>query len=152
MSVPALFNCHLAFHGEGASGVAIDRVMVDRPVELLDLAPTVLSLLEIEPPPEWRGIDLGGACVQRLRPEGGSGVEEVRVGKHARFRIPLKHDREEVRVVEGSVVDLSMENGNLVVKVTEPDRVDLEDLLEKITDDNIHEEIDPGDAVGGEVW
>lgn len=46
-------DCHLAFHGEG-----IARAMVDRPVELLDLAPTVLSLLEFEPPPEWRGIDL----------------------------------------------------------------------------------------------
>ncbi len=75
----------------------------------------------------------------------------VKWGNSLGLRIP-KAFAEEVRVVEGSVVDLSMENGNLVVKVTEPDRVDLEDLLEKITDDNIHEEIDPGDAVGGEVW
>jgi len=46
-------DCHLAFHGEG-----IDRVVVDRPVELLDLAPTLLALMELEAPSGWRGVDL----------------------------------------------------------------------------------------------
>ena len=46
-------DCHLAFHGEG-----IERQVVDRPVELLDLAPTVASLLEMAAPSAWRGADL----------------------------------------------------------------------------------------------
>ncbi len=51
-------DCHLAFHGAGAGGAAIERAVVDRPVELLDLPPTVLSYLELEVPDGWRGLDL----------------------------------------------------------------------------------------------
>ncbi|MEN8007355.1 MAG: AbrB/MazE/SpoVT family DNA-binding domain-containing protein [Candidatus Krumholzibacteriota bacterium] len=75
----------------------------------------------------------------------------VKWGNSLGLRIP-KAFAEEVRVTEGSVVDLSMEDGNLVVKVANPDEVDLKDLLDEITDENIHGEIDTGDAVGGEVW
>ena len=75
----------------------------------------------------------------------------VKWGNSLGLRIP-KSFAEEVRVTEGSIVDLSMKDGNLVVKVPKPDEVDLKDLLDGITDENIHEEIDTGDAVGGEIW
>jgi len=75
----------------------------------------------------------------------------VKWGNSLGLRIP-KSFAEEVGVAEGSVVDLSMEDGNLVIKVTKTDEIDLEDLLDGITDENIHGEIDTGDAVGGEVW
>ena len=75
----------------------------------------------------------------------------VKWGNSLGLRIP-KSFAEEVRVGEGSVVDLSMEDGNLVVKPADVVEVDLEDLLARITDDNIHGEIDTGDAVGGESW
>ena len=75
----------------------------------------------------------------------------VKWGNSLGLRIP-KSFAEEVQVAEGSVVDLSMEDGNLVVKVTHPVDVDLVDLLDGITDENIHREIDTGDAVGGEIW
>ena len=75
----------------------------------------------------------------------------VKWGNSLGLRIP-KSFAEEVRVGEGSVVDLSMEDGNLVVKPADVEEVDLEDLLARITDENIHEEIDTGDAVGGESW
>lgn len=75
----------------------------------------------------------------------------VKWGNSLGLRIP-KSFAEEVRVAEGSVVDLSMEDGNLVIKVTKTGEMDLEDLLDGITDENIHGEIDTGDAVGGEVW
>jgi len=75
----------------------------------------------------------------------------VKWGNSLGLRIP-KSFAEEVRVSEGSVVDLSMEDGNLVIKVTKTDEKDLEDLLDGITDENIHGEIDTGDAVGGEIW
>ncbi len=75
----------------------------------------------------------------------------VKWGNSLGLRIP-KSFAEEVRVAEGSVVDLSMEDGNLVVKVAKPVEVDLDDLLAGITDENIHGEIDTGDSVGGEIW
>ncbi len=75
----------------------------------------------------------------------------VKWGNSLGLRIP-KSFAEEVRVAEGSVVDLSMEDGNLVVKVTKPLELDLDDLLAGITDENIHGEIDTGDSVGGEIW
>ena len=75
----------------------------------------------------------------------------VKWGHSLGLRIP-KSFAEEVRVAEGSVVDLSMEDGNLVIKVTKTDEMDLGDLLDGITDENIHGEIDTGDAVGGEIW
>ncbi len=75
----------------------------------------------------------------------------VKWGNSLGLRIP-KSFAEEVRVAEGSVVDLSMEDGNLVIKVTKTDEIDLEDLLDGITDENIHGEVDTGDAVGGEIW
>jgi antitoxin MazE len=75
----------------------------------------------------------------------------VKWGNSLGLRIP-KSFAEEVRVSEGSVVDLSMEDGNLVVKPTDVPELDLDDLLAGITDNNIHGEIDTGDAVDGEIW
>ena len=74
----------------------------------------------------------------------------VKWGNSLGLRIP-KSFAEEVRVAEGSVVDLSMEDGNLIIKVTKTDEMDLEDLLDGITAENIHGEIDTGDAAGGEI-
>ena len=56
-------DCHMGFHGEG-----IRRSVVDRPVELLDLAPTVLGLLEVEAPGTWRGLDLSPLFDDPQRP------------------------------------------------------------------------------------
>jgi len=57
---------------------------------------------------------------------------------------------EEAGLVEGSVVNLDMENGELIVRVTSQGVVCLEDLLGGITEDNIHREVTTGDTVGGE--
>lgn len=46
-------DCSLAFHGEG-----VPAQVVDRPVELLDLAPTLSGQLGLAPSPQWRGLDL----------------------------------------------------------------------------------------------
>ena len=59
---------------------------------------------------------------------------------------------EEAGVVEGSVVDLRVGNGNLIMRVGPADAIYLEDLLNEITDENIHGKIDTGDALGGEIW
>ena len=75
----------------------------------------------------------------------------VKWGNSLGLRIP-KSFAEEVRVSEGTTVDLVLEDGHLVIRVFEQPAVDLDDLLAGITDSNLHGEIETGDAVGGENW
>ena len=75
----------------------------------------------------------------------------VKWGNSLGLRIP-KSFAEEVQVSEGSVVDLSMEDGQLIIRVPTQPAVELEGLLAEITDSNIHGETDTGDSVGGEHW
>ena len=72
-------------------------------------------------------------------------------GNSLGLRIP-KSFAEEVRVSEGTPVDLVVEDGQLVIRVAESPTFQLEDLLAEITDANLHGEIETGDAVGGEKW
>ena len=78
-------------------------------------------------------------------------AEIIKWGKCLGLRIP-KPIAKEVGMVEGSVVDMSIDNGNLVVKVTKQVDVVLGKLLNEITDKNIHGKTDTGDALGGEIW
>ncbi len=48
-------------------------------------------------------------------------------------------------------VDLSMEEGALVVRPARRERYDLDSLLSQVTDDNIHEAVDWGDPIGQEL-
>ena len=75
----------------------------------------------------------------------------VKWGNSLGLRIP-KSFAEEVRVSEGSAVDLTMEDGRLVIRAAPESGPSLEDLLAGITDSNLHGETDTGDAVGGENW
>ena len=75
----------------------------------------------------------------------------VKWGNSLGLRIP-KSFAEEVRVSEGTIVDLIMEDGQLVIRVAELPALNLDDLLAEITDSNLHGEIETGDAVGGENW
>ncbi len=59
---------------------------------------------------------------------------------------------EEAGFFVGAVVDIGIESGNLIVKSGSRGQVCLEDLLGGITQDNIHEGYDVGDAVGREFW
>ena len=58
----------------------------------------------------------------------------------------------EVGWAEGTVVDLSLEFGNLIVRKIPADSICLEDLLAGVTKENIHEGLDAGKEVGGESW
>jgi antitoxin MazE len=49
-------------------------------------------------------------------------------------------------------VEVREEGGRIVIEKIVPDQVTLEWLLEGITADNIHPEIDFGPPVGKEVW
>jgi antitoxin MazE len=52
----------------------------------------------------------------------------------------------------GSTVTITLENGRLILAPEEPMVFSLQDLLAKVTPENIHSETDWGPAVGNEVW
>jgi antitoxin MazE len=72
-------------------------------------------------------------------------------GNSLAVRIP-KAIAVESNIQRGSEVELTLEEGRVVLTPIEPPEYRLEDLLAAVTDDNLHEEAGTGDAVGGEVW
>ncbi len=59
---------------------------------------------------------------------------------------------EEAKISEGTVVDLRITEGKLVVTPTKRKKVTLSQLLTKVTKSNLHEEVDTGPSVGRESW
>jgi antitoxin MazE len=75
----------------------------------------------------------------------------VKWGNSLGLRIP-KSFADEVQVTDGSAVELTLEDGQLVIRVAREPEYALDELLSGITDENLHAEVDAGDAVGGEAW
>ena len=72
-------------------------------------------------------------------------------GNSLALRIP-KLFAAEVGLEQETPVDVTVEEGRIVViPVTEP-LLTLEALLKEVTDENIHHEVDTGPAVGVEAW
>ena len=78
-------------------------------------------------------------------------VQIQKWGNSLALRIP-KAFAVESNVMGGSTVDVSMENGKIVVTPIIEREYTLEELVDGITDDNRHDEIDWGRPVGNEVW
>ncbi|HMA77224.1 MAG TPA: AbrB/MazE/SpoVT family DNA-binding domain-containing protein [Candidatus Krumholzibacteriaceae bacterium] len=78
-------------------------------------------------------------------------IKILKWGNSLGLRIP-KSFAKEAGVEEGSKVDISLESGSLVIKPVRPAKYRLSDLLSEVREDNIHEEISTGDAVGREVY
>jgi antitoxin MazE len=74
-----------------------------------------------------------------------------RWGNSLGLRIP-KSFAAEAHVEAGSTVDLTVEDGRLVVRPVPARIYDLASLVAGITRDNIHEETDWGEPRGREVW
>jgi antitoxin MazE len=74
-----------------------------------------------------------------------------RWGNSLGLRIPRSFAKE-AGVEAGSEVDLSLRDGDLVVKPARRRTYRLKELLEKITAKNLHGEVDTGRPVGREVW
>lgn len=72
-------------------------------------------------------------------------------GNSLALRIP-KSFALEAGLAENSAVDLSVQEGRLVVQVEVEEPLRLEDLLGRITDKNLHREWPTGPAVGKEIW
>ncbi len=71
-------------------------------------------------------------------------------GNSLAVRIP-KSFAEEMALAEGSQVDLSLNDNELVIRST-ANRYDLRELLVRITKRNRHDEIDLGESSGREEW
>ena len=74
-----------------------------------------------------------------------------RWGNSLGLRIP-KAFAAEVEIDAGSTVDLSVEDGELVVRPVPKLHYDIDELISGITPSNTHEPIDWGEAVGRESW
>ena len=72
-------------------------------------------------------------------------------GNSLGVRIP-KSLAEDAQVEEGASVELTVENGCLMILPIKRNALDLNALLEEVTPDNLHGEVDVGPAVGGEDW
>ena len=71
-------------------------------------------------------------------------------GNSLALRIP-KSMSEDLKLGENATVNLTLENGFLVVSPDRQKRYQLADMLDRITPDNIHTELDWGSEIGKEV-
>ena len=74
-----------------------------------------------------------------------------RWGNSLGLRIPRSF-AEEAGVEAGSQVDLSVRDGDLIVRAARRRTYRLRELLQKVTTKNLHEEVETGGPIGREVW
>ena len=72
-------------------------------------------------------------------------------GNSLALRIPRSFAAE-AQVEEGATVDLSVENGRLLVRPLRVRKYALKGLLRKVNRRNLHGEISTGKAIGREAW
>lgn len=72
-------------------------------------------------------------------------------GNSLGLRIP-RAIAEEIRIAEGSTVELSFEDGRLIVRPVTAPALSLAELLADVTEDNRHAEVDTGATAGDEAW
>lgn len=77
-------------------------------------------------------------------------VRIQRWGNSLAVRIP-KAFAEDAGIEQSSMVDLSLIDGNLVLKPMRPEYA-LADLLTGVTKANRHAEVEVGEPVGTEIW
>jgi antitoxin MazE len=72
-------------------------------------------------------------------------------GNSLAVRIP-KAFAANLGLVQESSVELALEDGNLVVRPSPSPKYQLSELLDRVSEDNLHNEEDYGRAVGNEEW
>ena len=72
-------------------------------------------------------------------------------GNSLALRIP-KSFAQELHLEQGTMVEVSLQEGTLCVTPLSRPPLTLENLLQQVTPQNLHHEIDTGPAVGAEVW
>jgi len=74
-----------------------------------------------------------------------------RWGNSLAVRIP-KSFAQEVGVMDGSLVEMRLVDGGLLVEPVSVRRLSLQKLLDGVTEANLHAEVDTGSAHGSEAW
>ncbi len=72
-------------------------------------------------------------------------------GNSLALRIP-KSFATEVGLQRETPVEISLDDGKLVVTPVTKPKPTLKQLLAKVTKENLHHEVDTGSAVGNEAW
>ena len=72
-------------------------------------------------------------------------------GNSLALRIP-KSFALNVNIKQNELVDLSIDKGNIVIKPIIQKEYSLEELLEGVSENNLHSEFDTGDPTGKEIW
>ena len=72
-------------------------------------------------------------------------------GNSLALRIPHSFAKE-TQIEHDTLVELSLEGGRLVIAPIRQPKMTLEQLLANVTEQNLHQEVDTGQAVGGEGW
>jgi antitoxin MazE len=72
-------------------------------------------------------------------------------GNSYAIRIP-KEKLEESGIRPDDMVEVHSESGHLTVTPVQKPKYTLDELLAQMTPDNLHEEIQTGNATGAEVW
>ncbi|MGE5551796.1 MAG: AbrB/MazE/SpoVT family DNA-binding domain-containing protein [Bacteroidota bacterium] len=72
-------------------------------------------------------------------------------GNSLALRIP-KPFAAEIGVVDDSPVEIELHDGKLVISPIVEPSLTLDELLAKVTEENLHGETPTGSAVGREVW
>ena len=67
------------------------------------------------------------------------------------IRIP-KEKLEESGILPDDLVEIRSESGLLTVTLVEKPKYSLDELLAQMTDENLHNEIETGKAIGAEAW
>ena len=69
-------------------------------------------------------------------------------GNSLGIRIP-SHFVKELKLKNGNAVEILEENGKIVIV---PQKKTLEEMLSKVTKENIHNSVETGNSVGNEKW
>ena len=72
-------------------------------------------------------------------------------GNSLALRIP-KLLAAQIGLEPDSPVELSLRGKVLVIEPVSPSYLNLDDLLARVTEHNLHGEVDTGTPIGGEVW
>ena len=74
-----------------------------------------------------------------------------RWGNSLALRIPSAYAAE-TRISEGTEVELTLKSGSLIIRPVQRERQSLNELLKRITPQNLHDSVDTGDSAGRESW
>jgi antitoxin MazE len=72
-------------------------------------------------------------------------------GNSLGIRIPIQIAKQ-VNLKEGTGVIFTVLEGSLVIKPERRKKYTLDELLEGMTPENVHEEVEMGKPVGNEIW